>query len=95
MRRMIFAPYYENGMLDENAWVGSLIHLGMIDALWGMVNSIVLGGGQALSKDVTERRTLKLLWTKAVTSSRVNLTDSTRPSWRGGIIQQRYKGNMP
>jgi hypothetical protein len=33
MRRMIFAPYYENGMLDESAWVGSLIHLGMIDAL--------------------------------------------------------------
>jgi hypothetical protein len=55
MRRMIFAPYSEKGMLDENAWVGSLIHLGMIDALWGMVNSIVLGGGQALSKDVKER----------------------------------------
>jgi hypothetical protein len=33
MRRMIFAPYDENGMLDENAWVGSLRNLGRIDAL--------------------------------------------------------------
>jgi hypothetical protein len=52
---MIFVPYYENCMLDENALVGSLINLDMIDALRLMVNLIVLGGGQALSKDVQER----------------------------------------
>jgi hypothetical protein len=42
-------------MLDENALVGSLINLGMIDALRLIVNPIVLGGRQALSKDVQER----------------------------------------
>ena len=52
---MIFAPYSENCMLDENALVGSLRNLGMIDELRLMVNPIVLGGGQALSKDVKER----------------------------------------
>jgi hypothetical protein len=82
-------------MLDANAWVGSLRNLGMIDALRRMVNPIVPGGGQALSKDVPERQTLQPLWTKSLQSGRVNRTYRTRPSWRGGIIQQRYKGNRP
>ena len=82
-------------MLDENALVGSLIHLGMIDALRLMMNPVVLGGGKALSKDVKERQTLKLLRTKSLKSGRVNLTYSTRPSWRGGILQQRDKEKRP
>jgi dihydrofolate reductase len=82
-------------MLDENALVGSLINLGMIDELRLMMHPIVLGGGKALSKGVKERQTLKLLWTKSLKSGRGNLTCSTRPSWIGGILQQRYKGHRP
>ena len=51
----------------------------MIDELRLMMNPIVLGGGKALSKDVKERQTLKLLRTKSLKSGRVNLTYSTRP----------------
>lgn len=41
-------------------FVSSLIKLRLIDELRLLINPIILGGGKALFKDVTERRVLKL-----------------------------------
>jgi dihydrofolate reductase len=58
--------------------VSSLMNLGLIDELRLMVNPIILGGGKALSKDVKERQSLKLLRAKPLKSGKVSLTYSTQ-----------------
>jgi dihydrofolate reductase len=57
--------------------VGSLMNQRLIDELRLVVHPIVLGGGTALFKDVTERRALKHLDTKPLKSGLVRLTYST------------------
>jgi dihydrofolate reductase len=58
--------------------VSSLMNLGLIDELRLMVNSIILGGGKALFKDVKERQSLKLIRAKPLKSGKVSLTYSTQ-----------------
>jgi len=41
--------------------VSSMINLGLVDEIRLMINPILLGGGKALFKDVTERHYLKLV----------------------------------
>ena len=57
--------------------VSSLINVGLIDELRLVVQSIVLGGGKALFKDMKERHALKLLGVKPLKSGKVCLTYST------------------
>jgi dihydrofolate reductase len=57
--------------------VGSLMNQHLIDELRLVVHPIVLGGGTALFKDVTERYALKHLDTKPLKSGLVRLTYST------------------
>jgi dihydrofolate reductase len=58
--------------------VGSLMNAGLIDEVQLMVNPLLLGGGKALFKDVTERKTLKLVNAKPLKSGKVKLLYSTK-----------------
>ena len=57
--------------------VGSLMNQRLVDELRLVVRPIILGGGKALFKDVTERHSLTFLGAKPLESGLVRLTYST------------------
>jgi dihydrofolate reductase len=57
--------------------VSSLMNLGLIDEVGLMVDPLVLGGGEALVKDVKERHALTLVRAKPLSSGKVALTYRT------------------
>ncbi len=59
--------------------VSSLMNLGLIDELRLVVHPIVLGGGEALFKDVDGRHSLKLGEVKPLQSGKVRLTYRMHP----------------
>jgi dihydrofolate reductase len=63
--------------------VSSLMNAGLVDELRIVVQSIVLGRGKALFKDVKERHALTLLDVKPLQSGMVRLTYRTDP--RGAV----------
>ena len=57
--------------------IGSLMNQRLIDELRLVVHPMILGGGKALFKDVTERHALTFLGAKPLASGLVRLTYST------------------
>jgi dihydrofolate reductase len=53
--------------------VSSLINEGLVDELRLMVHPLILGGGEALFKDVKERHALKLVQARPMKSGKVTL----------------------
>jgi dihydrofolate reductase len=51
----------------------------LIDEVQLLVNPLVLGGGKALFKDVTERHLLQSVQAKPLNSGKVSLIYRTRP----------------
>jgi dihydrofolate reductase len=50
-----------------------MMHHNLIDDYWLFVNSVILGKGIPLFKDVQERLKLKLIWNKVFSSKVVGL----------------------
>jgi dihydrofolate reductase len=76
IRRMKQQPGKDMHAVGGATLVGSLMSERLIDELRLVVHPIVLGGGTALFKDVTERRALKFLGTTPLKSGLVRLTYS-------------------
>jgi dihydrofolate reductase len=74
IRRMKHQPGKDIYAVGGGTLVGSLMNQRLIDELRLLVHPIVLGGGKALFKDVTERHTLTFLGAKALGSGLVPLT---------------------
>jgi dihydrofolate reductase len=77
IRRMKQQPGKDMHAVGGATLVGSLLKGGLIDELRLVVHPILLGGGKALFKDVTERHALKFLGAKPMESGLVRLTYST------------------
>jgi dihydrofolate reductase len=58
--------------------VSSMLNAGLIDEVHLLVNPLILGGGKALFKDVSNRHTLELLQAKPLKSGKVNLAYRVR-----------------
>jgi dihydrofolate reductase len=78
IRRMKQQPGKDMQVVGGATLVGSLMNAGLIDELQLMVNPLILGGGKALFKDVKDRRGLRLVRTKPLSSGKVSLTYSTQ-----------------
>jgi dihydrofolate reductase len=61
MRNLKEQPGKDIYAVGGPTFVSSLINLRLIDELRLLINPIILGGGKALFKDVTERQLLKLM----------------------------------
>lgn len=77
IRRMKQQPGKDMHAVGGATLVGSLMNQRLIDQLRLVVNPIILGGGKALFKDVSERHALKFLGAKPLESGLVRLTYST------------------
>jgi len=78
IRKLKHQPGRDMYVVGGATLVGSLMNAGLIDEVQLMVNPLILGGGKALFKDVKERKSLKLVRTKPLKSSKVRLIYSTR-----------------
>ena len=58
--------------------VSGLMNNDLVDEVRLIVNPIILGGGKALFKGVTERHPLKIIQAKPLKSGKVSLTYRTR-----------------
>jgi dihydrofolate reductase len=76
IRRMKQQPGKDMHAVGGATLVGSLMNERLIDELRLVVHPIILGGGKALFKDVTERHALTFLGTKTLESGLVRLTYS-------------------
>jgi dihydrofolate reductase len=79
IRRMKQQPGKDMHAVGGATLVGSLMKQRLIDELRLVVHPIILGGGKALFKDVTERHALTFLGAKQLQSGLVRLTYSTSP----------------
>ena len=77
IRRMKQQPGKDMHAVGGATLVGSLMNQRLIDELRLVVHPIVLGGGKALFKDVTERHALKFREATPLESGLVRLTYST------------------
>ena len=77
IRRMKQQPGKDMHVVGGATLVSSLMNQRLIDELRLVVYPIVLGGGKALFKDVSERHALKFLEAKPLESGLVRLTYST------------------
>lgn len=78
IRKMKQQPGRDMLALGGAALISSLMNQGLIDEVHLIVNSLILGGGKALFKDVKERRTLKLIGEKPLKSGKVSLIYNTQ-----------------
>ena len=77
IRRMKEQPGKDMHAVGGATLVGSLMNQRLIDELRLVVHPLILGGGKALFKDVTERHALTFLGAKPLESGLVRLTYST------------------
>jgi dihydrofolate reductase len=77
IRKMKQQPGKDMHVVGGATLVSSLLNLGLIDELQLMVNSLILGGGKPLFKDVKERHSLQLVQAKPLKSGKVVLTYKT------------------
>jgi dihydrofolate reductase len=78
IRRRKQQPGKDMHVVGGATLVSSLMNADLIDEVQLLVNPLILGGGKALFKDVTERHALELVQTKPMNSGKVRLTYRTR-----------------
>ncbi|MCY1434492.1 putative protein YyaP [compost metagenome] len=77
IRRLKQQPGKDIHAVGGATLVSGLLNQGLIDELRLVVHPIILGGGKALFKDVTERHALKLLEARPMAGGMVRLTYAT------------------
>jgi dihydrofolate reductase len=77
IRKMKQQPGKDMHAVGGATLVSSLMNVGLIDEVRLVVHPIILGGGKALFKDVSERHALKFLGAQPLKSGMVRLTYAT------------------